>query len=114
MGESGKRTKGRFALRKEVAVKPLAGKKILMVIAHKDFRDEEYREPRKVLEDAGAQITVASSSMNACKGMLGMQVKPDLLYTDARAGDYDAVVFVGGYGAQEDWEDPKAHGVVGD
>ena len=93
-------------------MKPLSGKKILMVIAHKDFRDEEYREPRKVLEDAGAQITVASSSMNACKGMLGMQVKPDLLYTDARAGDYDAVVFVGGNGAQEYWEDPKAHAIA--
>ena len=77
-------------------MKPLAGKKVLMIIAHKDFRDEEYREPRKVLEDAGAQVIVASSSMNVCKGMLGMQVKPDVLYTDVKGDDCDAVVFVGG------------------
>jgi protease I len=50
--------------------------------------------------------------MNVCKGMLGMQVKPDVLYTDVKADDCDAVVFVGGNGAQEYWQDPKAHGLA--
>lgn len=36
----------------------LNGKNIVMVIASTNFRDEEYAEPRKVIEDAGAHVTV--------------------------------------------------------
>jgi putative intracellular protease/amidase len=41
-------------------MKNLSGKKLLMVIAKNKFRDEKYLEPRKVLEAAGAVVTVAS------------------------------------------------------
>ena len=88
---------------------PLQGKSILMIIAHQNFRDEEYQEPRQIFEARGAKITVASSSLEVAKGALGAQVKPDLLLKDAAVGDYDAIVFVGGPGAQEYWDDPVAH-----
>jgi len=91
------------------AATTLQGKSILMIIAHQDFRDEEYEEPRQVFEGRGAKVTVASSSLETAKGALGAQVKPDLLLKDAAVGDYDAIVFVGGPGAQEYWDDPVAH-----
>jgi len=72
-----------------------------MIIAHRDFRDEEYEEPRQIFEANRATITVASSSLEVATGALGAQVKPDLLLADAAVGDYDAIVFVGGPGAQE-------------
>jgi protease I len=90
----------------------LAGKKVLMVIASRDFRDEEYAHPRGALEQAGASVTVASSSLTPAKGMLGAVVTPDLLLEDAKASDYDAVVFVGGSGAGEYWEDATAHALA--
>lgn len=62
----------------------LDGKKVLMVIASNNFRDEEYSEPRKALEDAGVRITVACSSLNTAKGKLGLEVKPDVLISSAR------------------------------
>ena len=40
----------------------LAGKKVLMVIPHTQFRDEEFFEPKAILEDSGATVQVASSS----------------------------------------------------
>lgn len=94
------------------AAPTLQGKSILMIIAHQDFRDEEYEEPRQLFEAKGATIIVASSSLEIAKGTLGAQVKPDLLLEDAAVGDYDAIVFVGGPGAQEYWDDPVAHAVA--
>lgn len=90
-------------------MKSLSGKKVLMVIAKNKFRDEEYLEPRKALEDAGAIITVASSSLNASEGMLGLKVKPDVLIGNVKEEDFDGIVFVGGGGAKEYFDDPIAH-----
>ncbi len=94
------------------AAPTLQGKHILMIIAHRDFRDEEYKEPRQLFEARGAKVTVASSSIEVAKGMLGTQVKPDLLLKDVVVADYDAIVFVGGSGAQEYWDDPTAHTIA--
>jgi protease I len=93
-------------------MKILSGKKILMVIAKNKFRDEEYLEPRKTLEDAGAAITVASSSLNASEGMLGLKVKPDVLIEDMKEEDFDGIVFVGGGGASEYFDSPVAHALA--
>jgi protease I len=87
----------------------LDGKKVLMVIASANFRDEEYSDPRKALEDAGARVTVACSSLNAAKGKLGLEVKPDVLIGNVKEGDYDGIVFVGGGGSKEYFESPVAH-----
>jgi len=93
-------------------MKPLEGKKVLMVIAHTNFRDEEYAEPRAVLEEQGAAVTVASSAPGPCTGMLGARAQPDLLLEHAKAADYDAVLFIGGSGASEYWDDPRAHALA--
>ncbi|HDP70112.1 MAG TPA: DJ-1 family protein [Actinobacteria bacterium] len=82
--------------------------KVLMIIASNNFRDEEYDEPRKILEANGAEVIVASSSSSIAKGMLGMTVKPDILVDDVVVGDYDAIIFVGGSGADEYYTNQKA------
>ena len=87
----------------------ITGKNVLMVIAANNFRDEEYAEPRKVLEQAGAKVIVACSTLNAARGKLGLEVKPDILISDAKEADYDGIVFVGGGGSQEYFESPVAH-----
>ena len=87
----------------------LAGKKILMVIAAKDFRDEELAEPKKLFETQGAAVTVASTTVQECTGMNGAKVKPDTTIDKAKAKDYDAVVFVGGSGAEALFDNKQAH-----
>jgi len=89
-------------------------KKILMIIAPQDFRDEEYREPRRILESKGCAITVASTHTRPAKGMLGMMVAPDVTLDQVRAVDFDLVVFVGGLGAEAYFNDPKAHRLATD
>ncbi len=87
----------------------LSGKKVLMVIASSNFRDEEYAEPRKALEASGAKVIVACSSLGTSKGKLGMEIKPDILLGDVNESDYDGIVFVGGGGSKEYFDSPVAH-----
>jgi len=83
-------------------------KKILMVIAPQDFRDEEYQIPRQIFEKEGYAVTVASSRLGVAKGSQGMTVPVDLLLQSAKVSDYDAVVFIGGKGSWDYFENRDA------
>jgi protease I len=81
----------------------------LMVIAPTIFRDEEYAEPKRVLEAHGVAVTTASVAPGECIGKLGMRATASLSVADAALREWDAVVFVGGAGAQVFFDDPPAH-----
>ncbi|MFQ5707180.1 MAG: DJ-1/PfpI family protein [bacterium] len=88
------------------------GKSVLMVIAHNNFRDEEYNEARQKLESSGAKITVASTVIRGASGFQGMRLDPDVLIDDVATDDFDAVIFVGGTGASQYWHDVSAHTIA--
>lgn len=73
-------------------------KSILMVIAYKNFRDEEYFKTRQVFENSGAEIKVASNKIGEAMGADGNTVEVDFLIKDVDVNDYDAIVFIGGLG----------------
>jgi protease I len=80
-----------------------------MVIAQNVFRDEEYAEPKAVLEAHGAEVTTASVAPGACIGKLGLHATAALSAADAAKCRWDAVVFVGGAGAAVFFDDDAAH-----
>lgn len=86
--------------------------RVLMVIAPAVFRDEEYAHPKAVLEARGAEVVTASRSAGACQGKLGMAAEATVALADADAVDYDAVIFVGGGGAETYFDDPVAHALA--
>ncbi len=86
----------------------LTEKKILFIIAPKNFRDEELTEPRRVLESYKAKTLVASNTLSTCTGMLGAKVTPNLTLDKVKVNDYDAIVFVGGQGSTIYYEDKTA------
>ncbi|MFH0832218.1 MAG: DJ-1/PfpI family protein [Candidatus Aenigmatarchaeota archaeon] len=73
-------------------------KSILMVVAPKDFRDEELLDTKLVFERSGARVDVASTA-NEAIGMFGHSVKTKLI-DDIVVDAYDALVLVGGPGAE--------------
>jgi len=83
--------------------------KAVMIIAQGNFRDEELLEPKKILEDAGVEVKIASTAIRPLKGMLGATITPDMLVSEIKVQDYDAIIFVGGTGASQYWHDPFAH-----
>ena len=87
-------------------------KKVLMIIAHEIFRDEEYLQPKEILAKAGIKVITASTSLEPATGKNGAKVKPDILVRDARPEDYDAVIFVGGKGSRNYFHDPAAQALA--
>jgi protease I len=86
----------------------LNGKKILMAVPPTQFRDEEFFEPKRILESEGAAITVASTTVRVCHGTQGGTVNSTITIADAKVEDFDALVICGGPSAPEFfWNDKK-------
>ena len=92
--------------------KKLEGKNILMVIASKNFRDEEYFIPYEVFQKEGAKITTASSVEGSVIGIEGGEARSTLILNEVKVKNFDAVVFIGGGGAVEYFDNNDAHRIV--
>lgn len=87
----------------------LQGKKVVIVIAPEEFRDEEFAQPHAALNLAGADVTVASVEEGKCYGSRGSVVHATMSLAEASTKQWDAVVFVGGAGGQIYVNDLTAH-----
>ena len=90
----------------------LVGKNVAMIIAFRNYRDEELERPRELLRKEGAEVDVYSSHQGEAHGMLGGKIRVNKLVTELKPERYDAVVFIGGSGAQEYWNNPTAHAIA--
>lgn len=86
--------------------------KVLMIIAPRNFRDEELFHTKEELEAAGNSVMISSTTIDTATGMLGRTVKPDITINDVNIDDYDAVVFVGGTGSSIYFNNPKTHEIA--
>jgi len=87
-------------------------KKAAMIIAFERFRDEEYAEPKAVLEKAGFTVTTASSKLGTATGKLGMKAKVDITLGQVKVEDYDTVLFIGGPGSFDYYDNPTCHKIA--
>ena len=92
--------------------KTLAGKKIAIIIAFRDFRDEEYFIPKKILEMSGAETNTASTAIGQAIGKFGAETEATMLINDIKVLKYDAIVFVGGPGAGKLIDDTSCHRIA--
>ena len=92
--------------------KTLEKKKIVIITAFRDFRDDEYFVPKEILEKAGAQIKTASNQKGTAIGADGGEVEIDLLVSEIKPADFDAIVFIGGPGCLENLDNDDSYRVV--
>ena len=74
-------------------------KKVLFIIAPKEFRDDELTIPKQKLEEQGIQVDIASTTTATIKGVMGKEVTPDMTVDQVDPEDYNYVVVIGGPGA---------------
>jgi protease I len=87
-------------------------KRVLMLIAPDNFRDEEFFETKKILEDSGIKVTVANSTGQPSKSMFGKIVTPDKNFYDVDSGEYEAIVFIGGSGTTAYFDNKQAQNLA--
>jgi protease I len=90
----------------------LAGRRVLMVVAPRDFRDVELVQPRDALALAGATVEIASTQRGTVTGADGLQVEATVTASEADATAYEAVVFIGGPGMAPRVTDPALVGLA--
>jgi protease I len=69
-------------------------------------------QPKDVFVKSNFEVDTYSSSTGAAKGMLGATVKVDKTIDQLKVENYDAIIFVGGVGSSEYWENPVAHKIA--
>lgn len=72
---------------------------ILMIVAPHNFRDEEFKKPYDYFLSKGYNVTVASTTTDSIKGMLGLKIKPNKQLNEIVPDSFDIVVMPGGSGA---------------
>lgn len=72
----------------------------VLIIATDGYEQSELMEPKRLLEEAGAQVTLASLEHGEIRGWdqkdWGQSVRVDLLVRDVSTEDYDALLLPGG------------------
>jgi protease I len=68
----------------------------ILMIATDGFEDSELLEPRRILSDRGAEVTLASLERGEIKGDNGASVEVECTIEEVDAAEYDALVLPGG------------------
>lgn len=87
-------------------------KKIAMIIAFQDFRDEEYFIPKNIFLGEGVEVKTVSSKKGEATGTYGGVIDVDLTLEDLEVSDFDVILFVGGSGAAKYVNDDKCHQIA--
>jgi protease I len=90
--------------------------KVLFIIAHRNYQDLEFLNPKKVLE--GFDIVVSSSEKSLAKGVFGGSYVPDfsneevLKILERSPDEFSALVLIGGGGAIDYFDDEIVHDII--
>jgi len=75
--------------------------KILVVIAPKNYRDEELFEPLNIFKKNNIDAEVVSTTKGEHTGMLGGKITTTMNIDEINEKDYDGIVIVGGSGSKK-------------
>lgn len=74
----------------------LQGKKVAILLENV-YEDPEFWYPYYRLIEAGAEVTIIAPEVGEYKSKYGYPARSDLAASDAKAGQYDAVIVPGGF-----------------
>ncbi|PJE57457.1 MAG: DJ-1 family protein [Candidatus Portnoybacteria bacterium CG10_big_fil_rev_8_21_14_0_10_38_18] len=92
----------------------LSNIKIAMIVAYKDFRDEEYFVPRGIFDEAGFAVKVVSDEIGTAQGADGGDVNIDIDLGELDVSDFDAIIFIGGPGALTHLDNEESYKIARD
>lgn len=85
---------------------------VLMVLPQARFKDEEVKTLQAFLDRRKIPLKSTAPLKKEVYGMGQARVKPDYSFDEVDVADFDAVVFIGGMGTRELWDEPRAHDIA--
>ena len=85
--------------------------KLAYIIAHKNFRDEEYFIPKEVLEGVGIKVDTFSNKKGVAVGSEGGDVEAESI-GKIKVNDYEGVILAGGQGALKYLDNDDVYSLV--
>jgi len=79
---------------------------VVLIVPPVNFRDEEFFGTQRILTEAGIKVVLASSKVAILQGMSGGIAYPEITLDKVRVEDFNAVIFIGGKGAAEYFNNP--------
>jgi len=89
-------------------------KKILMVVALKNFQDEEYFVPKEILEKSGFSIDTTSTEKGIAIGSQGSEAIIHVGLDEINFENYKAIIFCGGSGMANELDNQNFHKLARD
>lgn len=71
-------------------------KKALFIIPPDRFNEDELFHPKEVLENAGIDVTVASTITGEIKGDYKGKVTSNVVFSEVPSNNYDVIAVIGG------------------
>lgn len=90
----------------------LIDKSVLIILAAKDFNEDEFNVVNSILTREGFRVFIASDANSLCIGSRGMKVRPDVSFFNMRENNFAAVVLIGGRGIKGYWNNDILQGLV--
>lgn len=87
-------------------------KKTVLIVPAAQFADIELFETQRILNEAGIASVVASSKIGVIQGALGGIVASEITLDNLKVEDYEAVVFIGGPGVADYFNNPAVLRIV--
>lgn len=90
----------------------MISKSILIILASKDFNEDEYLIVKKTLEKENFKFFIASDAHSLCVGNRGMKVRADVSFFNMRESNFSAIIIIGGNGIKSYWNNLHLHNLI--
>jgi protease I len=90
----------------------LISKSVLLILASKDFNEDEYLIVKKTLEKENFKVFIASDAHTLCVGNRGMKVRADVSFFNMRESNFIAIIIIGGNGIKSYWNNLHLHNLI--
>lgn len=82
---------------------------VLLVLPKRDFNETGFLTLKNALESQHIKTFIASDANGLCTGKSGLKVKADINFLNIHENNFAAVIFAGGSGAREYWNNGVLH-----
>lgn len=90
----------------------MINKSVLLILPSSDFNEQEYLIVSRSLQKFNIKVFVASETNSLCVGSNGLKVKNDVQFYNIHEGNFAGIIFIGGKGVKDYWNNPLLHSLV--